>query len=70
MKPDLDPFTVPWHPVVNDLVGGWALAAADPPLSEIDTRSRDVAVVAEFADEAVARYVARLHNTTIGEETR
>ncbi len=66
----VDPLTVPWYPVVNDLVGGWALATADLPLSEIDTRGREVVVVAELADEAIARYVARLHNTTIGEETR
>ncbi len=67
--PDLDPLTVPWYPVVNDLVGGWAIATADLPLSEIDTRTREVLIVGEFASESLARNVAQLHNAAIAEVT-
>ncbi len=55
-----------WYAVVNDLVGGWAVATVDRPLSEIDTKSRTVVVVADFVSEEAARYIATLHNLNKG----
>jgi hypothetical protein len=64
----VNPLTVPWFPIPDDTIGGWAVATADMPVSQVDTRRRDVVVVAHFADEATARRIAGLHNAALGEE--
>lgn len=61
-----DPINHEWFPVVDDLVGGWAVATVDRPLSEIDPTNRRHAAVACFVDERHARHIAGLHNASLG----
>lgn len=63
-----EPLKQRWYPVINDLIGGWAVALVDKPLSEIDPMIGEWCV-GDFMDEAQARHVAELHNTWL-EETR
>jgi len=53
--------TSEWFVVVDDLIGGWAIATVNKPLSEIDARKRGVYVVAEMISESLADYVVYLH---------
>ena len=50
-----------WFVVVDDLIGGWAVATVDKPLSEIDFRDPGVYVVAEMISKDVADYIVYLH---------
>jgi hypothetical protein len=66
-RPDRDrwePTAVRWYPVVNDLVGGWAVSHVDKPLSEQDWRKGD-GDIADFCSELVARHIADLHNAWV-----
>lgn len=59
-----DPTTVPWHAVVNDEIGGWAVATAPGPTSQIDHRQAEI--VADFVrTEAIARRIADDHNAIL-----
>jgi hypothetical protein len=58
-----------WYAVEDDTIGGWACATADVPVSAVDTRARDVAVVAHFLDRATAAHIADLHNGWLERET-
>jgi hypothetical protein len=49
-----------WYAVVDDLIGGWAVATADKPVSMFDNR-REV-VLYETVSERIALHVVRLHN--------
>jgi hypothetical protein len=62
----VNPFAVRWYPVVNNTVGGWAVATEDYPVSVLDDRSGGALIVADLATERVARYIATLHNTQLG----
>lgn len=45
-----------WYPVVNDLIGGWAVAQSPNPMSQ---RAEGEQVAADFiASEAVANIIA------------
>lgn len=59
-----DPLAVPWHPVANDLIGGWAVATEDVPPSR-HSPANGVLLVADFISEDVARHVAALHNAAL-----
>lgn len=52
-----------WYTVVDDLVGGFAIATVNKPLSEIDFRDRSVFVVADMLSKELADYVVYLHET-------
>lgn len=59
-----------WHAVVNDEVGGWAVATADKPLSELArTDETGEWMVADFTSEALARHIAELHNAALDTAT-
>lgn len=55
--------TSEWFVVQDDLIGGWAIATVDKPLSEIDFRERGVYVVAELISKEMAEYMVYLHET-------
>lgn len=57
-----------WYVVVNDMIGGYAIATMDKPLSEIEGRFHEVVVVADMVGRDVAHYIAHLHNTHLGGE--
>lgn len=56
-----------WYAVVDDLIGGWAVATRDCPASELvvgeGSPDREVAC---FVREEDAREIARLHNAACG----
>lgn len=50
-----------WFVVLDDLIGGWAIATVDKPMSGINFRDRDVYVVAEMLSKDMAEYMVYLH---------
>lgn len=52
---------VQWYPVVNDLIGGWAVASVDEPCSKLDYENGEHEI-ADFAVEQIAKHIANLHN--------
>jgi hypothetical protein len=59
------PFNLKWYPVVNDLVGGWAVSHIDKPLSEQDPRKGE-GDIADSLTKEIAEYICLLHNTHMG----
>jgi hypothetical protein len=59
-----DFFGARWYAVADPDVGGWAVATADRPTTDLGPGER---CVAQFVDEAIARHIARLHNTVLAE---
>jgi hypothetical protein len=53
--------TSKWFVVLDDLIGGWAVATVDKPLSEINFREPGVYVVAEMISKDMADYIVFLH---------
>jgi len=51
--------TSSWYAQPNDLVGGWCVMPVDLPPSS------GFFEVADFCDERIARYVAKLHNDAL-----
>lgn len=51
-----------WYPVVDDVVGGWAVATVDEPVSAFLGYGDGRAVADGFWEEEHAEHVARLHN--------
>ena len=51
-----------WYPIVNDLVGGWAVANNDIPMSQIDFRARETIVIADMMNFEDADLIAQLLN--------
>lgn len=47
----------PWYAVVNDLIGGWAVATVDKPCSAHNHEAGE-GEVADFVHEADARFIA------------
>lgn len=62
MKPPAT--TVRWHAVANDIIGGWAVATVDLPVSQVDHRHHTV-VADMVTSETLARHIADLHNTAL-----
>ena len=52
---------VPWYAVVDNLIGGWAVATADKTCADLDWQAGEVQV-ANFIGEQTARHIAELHN--------
>lgn len=69
-----NPFEVRWHPVVNDTISGatlyWAVATAGMPVSEVDFRPDEAALVADLMDQDTATYIAELHNRELRRRRR
>jgi hypothetical protein len=56
----------PWYAIIDDLIGGWAVATIDLPTSQIERRLSEEFVVIDLClDEDVARHVAELHNARL-----
>lgn len=56
-----------WYPVVNDLIGGWAVATVDKPLADVRIEpSSDEFWVLDTISEEIARHVSDLHNREMG----
>lgn len=53
-----------WFPVVDDLIGGWAISTVDKPESERTVTNGEDGV-ANFITEELARYVCGMHNRTL-----
>lgn len=53
--------TSEWFVVVDDLIGGWAVATVNKPLGDIDVRQLGVYVVAEMISKEIADYIVYLH---------
>lgn len=61
----------PLYVVLNDLIGGVAVAHVDAPLSEIDRRNNYDLVVADMIREDYAKELVRLWNAALdGGESR
>lgn len=60
-----DLVTVKWYAVRDDVTGGWAISTVDKPLSEHDPSKGD-AVVGDFLDEPLARYIVAMHSYRLG----
>lgn len=68
-----------WYVVINDLVGGHAVSTVNYPLSSglyskrnrilnsTSTGTVPAVVVADFANEEIAKYIVELHNRNITE---
>jgi hypothetical protein len=50
-----------WYAVVNDLIGGWSIATADLPESQINVFN-DEFEVGTFMHEDTAKHIAYMHN--------
>lgn len=57
--------TVLWYPVVDDEVGGWAIATADKPVSQIDPVHSSEYVIGDFLSEEIARHICTLHEQAL-----
>lgn len=51
-----------WYAVVDDTVGGYAVANVDKPTSEIDTRGQKERELVFAVTKAVADHIVQLHN--------
>lgn len=59
----MDYLNVPWYVVVDDVVGGWAVATVDEPVSAfLGIRREGRAVADGFWDKDHADHVVELHN--------
>lgn len=58
----MDYLNVPWYVVVDDVVGGWAVATVDEPVSAFLGYGEGRAVADGFWDKDHAEHVTRLHN--------
>jgi hypothetical protein len=54
----------PWYVVEDDVVGGWAIAMVNKPLSEILGREP---VIGEMLTKELANYIVTLHNYRLGQ---
>lgn len=52
----------PWHVLVNDEVGGWAVANADVGHTSYLNLTNDQRIVAECYSEEHAIHIAEMHN--------
>ena len=50
-----------WYAVVNDLIGGYAIATTNKPISEIDPYSGEFEL-GDFLTKEMAQHIADLHN--------
>lgn len=58
----MDYLSVPWYVVVDDVVGGWAVATVDEPVSAFLGYGHGRAIADGFWDEGHARHVVELHD--------
>lgn len=58
----ISPMNVRWFAHPNDLIGGWCVTTVDKPPSQ---HAPGDFTVADFIDEATARYIAELHNSRL-----
>lgn len=56
--------TQEWFVVQNDLVGGWAVANAALPLSQLEY-SKGQTGIADFLSRVAANHIVRLHNLSL-----
>jgi hypothetical protein len=59
-----DLLAVPWYVVVDDCIGGVAVANVDKPTSQHD-HSAGEGEIASFLHEEAARYIVALHNASL-----
>lgn len=57
-----------WYAVVDDVVGGWAVATVNAPVSEFLGHGEGRAVADGFWDAGHAQHVADLHNDWLADK--
>lgn len=58
-----DLMSATWYPIVNDLIGGWAVVNVEKlQVSDLDRKAGEVEI-ASFISERIARHIADLHNS-------
>jgi hypothetical protein len=62
-----NPFDSVWYPVVNDLIGGWAISLWNKPMSQ-HNHNEGEGDIADFMMQDVAEYICNLHNKALFEE--
>lgn len=59
----------PWYVVPDDEIGGWAIATADLPTSQLNLSNRGERVIADAIWEDHARWLVEAHNRLIANVT-
>lgn len=57
--------TIKWFAVLDDTVGGWAIANVNKPVSAHDPSKGEFSI-GDFLDEPLARYIVAMHNYRLG----
>lgn len=66
----MSPINREWFVVADDVIGGWAIATVDKPVSEIDTRDGTEFVLGDFISKEITEHIVRQHNRVWRRENR